>query len=335
VAHEVNDVSFVGVQHPVHGPGFDVWVGGGLSTNPKIAQRLGAFVALDEVAEVWVSVVRLFRDYGYRRLRHKARLKFLVTDWGTDRFREVLEMQYLERPLRDGPPPAPPATGRRDHVGVHRQRDGRAYVGVAPTVGRVSGSTLAALADLVEAAGSGRVRLTAQQKLVILDVDPAAVDDLVPKLQDIGLYAGASEFRRGAMACTGIEYCKLAIVETKVRGASLVEEMEARMPEFAQPLTVHVNGCPNSCARIQTADIGFKGQIVTAADGEQVEGYQVHLGGTLGENPAFGRKLRGHKVTAENMPAYVERVVSHFESSRNPEEPFAQWALRAPEEDLV
>jgi sulfite reductase (ferredoxin) len=224
VAHEVNDLSFVGVRHPDHGPGFDVFVGGGLSTNPMYARRLGVFVTLDEVPEVWHGVVQVFRDYGYRRLRHRARLKFLVADWGVEKFREVLETEYLHRRLTDGPAPeAPPA--RRDHVGVHRQKDGRWYVGVAPTVGRVSGTTLAAVADLVEAAGSTQVRLTAQQKLLVLDV----VEHRVPALRDglaaLGLDPGASEFRRGTMACTGIEFCKLAIVETKGVAASTIDHL--------------------------------------------------------------------------------------------------------------
>ncbi|MGH8969296.1 MAG: nitrite/sulfite reductase, partial [Actinomycetes bacterium] len=133
VAHEVNDVSFVGVVHPEHGPGFDLWVGGGLSTNPMIAQRLGAWVPLDEVPEVWAGVVGVFRDYGYRRLRNRARIKFLVADWGAERFREVLEGEdYLGRRLVDGPAPPLPY-GPSDHVGVHRQQDGRYYVGLAPT----------------------------------------------------------------------------------------------------------------------------------------------------------------------------------------------------------
>ncbi|MEO8108036.1 MAG: nitrite/sulfite reductase, partial [Actinomycetes bacterium] len=218
VAHEVNDLSFVGVRHPEHGPGFDVFVGGGLSTNPMYAQRLGVFATLDEIPDVWHGIVQIFRDYGYRRLRHRARLKFLVADWGVEKLRHVLETEYLHRTLTDGPPPAAPPT-RRDHVGVHKQRDGRFYVGVAPTVGRVSGTTLAAVADLVEAAGSDEVRLTAQQKLIVLDVAEPHVSLLRHGLAALGLDPGPSEFRRGAMACTGIEFCKLAIVETKALAA--------------------------------------------------------------------------------------------------------------------
>jgi sulfite reductase (ferredoxin) len=140
--HEINDVAFVGVVHPELGPGYDLWVGGGLSTNPKLGLRLGAFVEPDRVEEVWAGVVSVFRDYGYRRSRTHARLKFLLADWGPERFREMMEREYLSSPLPDGPPPATPPTEDRDHVGVHRQADGLSYVGVVPRAGRTSGSQL-------------------------------------------------------------------------------------------------------------------------------------------------------------------------------------------------
>ncbi|MGE3811907.1 MAG: nitrite/sulfite reductase, partial [Candidatus Nanopelagicales bacterium] len=334
VAHEINDVSFVGVVHPEHGPGFDVWVGGGLSTAPQLAQRLGVWVPLEEVPDVWEAVISVFRDYGYRRLRTRARLKFLVADWGADKVREVIETQYLKRPLLDGP--APEAyRGRRDHVGVNPQRDGRFYVGAAPTVGRVSGGILHGVADLAERHGSGEVRLTAQQKLVVLDVAESEVEPLVEGLHALGLEVRPSEFRRGTMACTGIEFCKLAIAETKGNAASLVAELEGRLPTFDTPLSIHVNGCPNSCARIQVADIGLKGMLVQGPDGEQVEGFQVHLGGELGDDAALGRKPRGLKVTSAELPDYVERVLGRFTDQREADESFAAWARRADEEALA
>jgi sulfite reductase (ferredoxin) len=332
VAHEVNDVSFVGVVHPDHGPGFDLWVGGGLSTNPKIAQRLGVWVPLDEIPQVWAGVISIFRDYGYRRLRHRARIKFLVADWGAAEFRRVLEEEYLGRTLLDGPAPAIPERPI-DHIGVHRQRDGRNYVGVAPASGRVSGTTLVALADAAERAGSARVRLTPQQKIVVLDVADDRVDALKAELNTIGLQAEPSPWRRATMACTGIEFCKLAIVETKERAIRLVEELEKRLADVHPdvPISIHLNGCPNACARTQVADIGLKGMIVPDAHGNQVEGFQVHLGGGLGLDAGFGRKLRGLKVTSADLGDYVDRVVRRFAAQREPGERFAQWVLRADE----
>ncbi|MEV5789632.1 nitrite/sulfite reductase [Streptomyces sp. NPDC060011] len=334
VAHEINDIAFVGVHHPEHGPGFDLWVGGGLSTNPKIGQRLGAWVPLDEVADVYEGVISIFRDYGYRRLRTRARLKFLVADWGVEKFRQILEDEYLQRKLVDGPAPAQPVARWRDHVGVHRQKDGLYYVGFAPRVGRVDGATLTKIAELAEAHGSGRLRTTVEQKMIVLDVDETRIDSLVEGLEALDLTARPSTFRRGTMACTGIEYCKLAIVETKARGASLIDELERRIPEFEEPITININGCPNACARIQVADIGLKGQLVLNEQGEQVEGFQVHLGGALGLEAGFGRKVRGLKVTSDELPDYVERVLKRFQTEREDGERFAVWASRASEEAL-
>ncbi|MFE5540743.1 nitrite/sulfite reductase [Streptomyces sp. NPDC056492] len=334
VAHEINDIAFVGVEHPEHGPGFDVWVGGGLSTNPKLGVRLGTWVSLDEVPDVYEGVISIFRDYGYRRLRTRARLKFLVADWGPAKFRQVLEDEYLERKLTDGPAPAQPAGQWRDHVGVHRQQDGRFYVGFAPRVGRVDGTTLTKIAEIAESHGSGRVRTTAEQKMIVLDVEEAQVDSLVSALESLDLRVNPSPFRRGTMACTGIEFCKLAIVETKARGASLIDELERRIPEFDEPITININGCPNACARIQVADIGLKGQLVLDDEGNRVEGYQVHLGGALGLEAGFGRKVRGLKVTSTELPDYVERVLTRFQEQREDGERFATWAARASEEAL-
>jgi len=332
--HEINDIAFVGVVKPNGETGYDLWVGGGLSTNPMIGKRLGAFVRPGQVAEVWAGVTGLFRDYGYRRLRHRARIKFLVADWGPEKFREVLEKEYLGYALPDGPAPDAPRNGIRDHVGVHPQRDGNYYVGFAPVVGRLSADALDVIADLAARYGSGRVHTTTEQKMVILDVPPERTEELVAELDAAGLPARPSTFRRHTMACTGIEFCKLAIVETKARAADLISELERRLPGFDAPVTINVNGCPNSCARIQTADIGLKGSLVTGPDGQQVEGFQVHLGGSLGLDSGFGRKLRQHKVLSTELGDYIDRVVRNFVKQREHGERFATWAVRADEADL-
>ena len=329
-AHEINDVAFVGVTGPDGKPGFDLWVGGGLSTSPMLGQRLGAFVEPARVPEVWAGVTALFRDYGYRRLRNRARLKFLVADWGAERFRAVLQTEYLHDTLPDGPAPPPPPSGSRDHVGVHRQRDGLYYVGVAPHTGRTSGTQLWQVADLAQAYASGRVRTTIEQKLLITDVPEENLAELTAELDAIDLPARPSPFRRATMACTGIEFCKLAIVETKQRARDLYTELDKRLPDFDTPISINVNGCPNSCARFQLADIGLKGSIV---DGQ--EGFQIHLGGSLGADPGFGRKIRGLKVTADDLPDYVERLLLAYQADRDDGEQFAAWVRRADESLLA
>lgn len=333
VVHEINDLAFIGVEHPELGPGFECYVGGGLSTNPMLAQSLGAFVTLEQVPDVWAGVVRIFRDYGYRRLRNRARLKFLVAEWGIEKFRQVLEDDYLGYKLPDGPK-APNNLIDRDHIGVHEQKDGKCYIGVKPTLGHMSGEQLIAVADLAERYGVTDLRFTPFKELLLLGVAPEDVEKLQGDLEEMGLYSNPSEFRRGLLSCTGLEYCKLAHVTTKSRAIELADELEERFGDLDSPITISLNGCPNACARHQVSDIGFKGQMVVNGEGEKVEGFQVHLGGTIGEGANFGRKLRGHKVLSTELTDYVMRVVQHYVDHREEGETFRQWVVRADEADL-
>lgn len=333
VVHEINDLAFIGVEHPELGPGFECYVGGGLSTNPMLAQSLGAFVTLEQVPDVWANVVRIFRDYGYRRLRNRARLKFLVKEWGVEKFRRILEEDYLGYALADGPK-APNNLVDRDHIGVHEQKDGNVYIGVKPTLGHMSGEQLIALADLAERYGVTDLRFTPFKEVLLLGVEPEDVEKLQSDLEQMGLYSKPSEFRRGLLSCTGLEYCKLAHVTTKSRAIELADELEERFGDLDSPITISLNGCPNACARHQVSDIGLKGQMVANEDGEKVEGFQVHLGGTIGEGANFGRKLRGHKVLSTELTDYVTRVVQHYVDKREDGETFRQWVARADEDDL-
>lgn len=333
VTHEIQDVAFVGVNHPEYGPGFDCFVGGGLSTNPMLSQSLGAWVPLERVPEVWAGVVGIFRDYGFRRNRNRARLKFLVAKWGIEKFRQVLEEEYLDKPLLDGIP-LEVEPGSRDHLGVHRQKDGKFYVGVKPTVGHATGEQLIAIADVAEKFGISRIRTTPMKELLFLDVEEENIPALSRALDETGLYSQPSEFRRGVISCTGLEFCKLAHVTTKARAIELVDILEDTLGDLDVPISIALNGCPNACARSQVSDIGLKGQIVTDSEGNRVEGFQVHLGGSLGLSPDWGRKLRGHKVVADEVPEYVIRLVNKYKEQREEGEQFRHWVLRAKEEDL-
>lgn len=333
VTHEIQDVAFVGVNHPEYGPGFDCFIGGGLSTNPMLSQSLGAWVPLERVPEVWAGVVGIFRDYGFRRNRNRARLKFLVAKWGIEKFRQVLEEEYLDKPLLDGVP-LEVEPGSRDHLGVHRQKDGKFYVGVKPTVGHATGEQLIAIADVAEKFGISRIRTTPMKELLFLDVAEEDIPALSRALDETGLYSQPSEFRRGVISCTGLEFCKLAHVTTKARAIELVDILEGTLGDLDVPISIALNGCPNACARSQVSDIGLKGQIVTDSEGNRVEGFQVHLGGTLGLSPDWGRKLRGHKVVADEVPEYVIRLVNKYKEQREEGEQFRHWVLRAKEEDL-
>jgi sulfite reductase (ferredoxin) len=178
------------------------------------------------------------------------------------------------------------------------------------------------------------VRLTAQQGVVVLGVADADVEELAAEMTAAGYTVRPSAFHRGTIACTGIEFCKLALVETKQRAESIRTEMEKRLPQFDTPITINVNGCPNSCARFQVADIGFKGMVQKTAEGD-VEAFQVHLGGRMGSEAEFGRKFRGLKVTADEAPDYIERVLRGYLERREGGEAFASYVARADEAWLL
>jgi sulfite reductase (ferredoxin) len=322
---EINDVSLQGVVHPSLGPGYDLSVGGGLSTNPMFAQRLGAFVEPERAAEAWGGVTALFREYGYRRSRNHARIKFLVKDWGAERVREVLEKEFLEAPLPDGPPAPVSPMSLRDHVGVRRQKDGRVSVGVAPRSGRISGHQLRLVADLADRFGDGRLATTAQQQVVVTDVQTSDADRLAAELERLDLPARPSAFRKGTMACTGIEFCKLAIGETKGRARWLTTELESRLPDFDEEIRIHVNGCPNSCARFQVADIGLMAALQVRPDGTKSDAFLVHLGGGMGNGSAFGRKVKGVKIYAEDAADYVETLIRRYRLRRGDGDSFASF----------
>lgn len=333
ITHEINDISFVGVVHPEHGPGFDVWVGGGLSVKPIFAQRLGVWVPVEEVPDVWEGVTSIFRDHGYRRLRNKARLKFLMADWGPQKFRQVLEQDYLGRRLSDGPEATVAPGTRRDHVGIHEQKDGKVWVGAAPIAGRTSGTRLTRLADLAEATGSRRIRFTPQQKVLVLDVPAAHARELAEDLRAIDLEVFPSEWRRNVLACTGLEFCKLALTDTKKRARWTVEELEKRLT-IDVPFSIHFNGCPNACARSQVADVGLKGMLEKKEDGSHQEVFQVLLGGSLAEDTALARKARALKVAGDDLPDYIERLARTYLRQRGDGESFALWVRRADEDDI-
>jgi sulfite reductase (ferredoxin) len=249
----------------------------------------------------------------------------VVDDGSTDDTATVVEehtdlaLTYLRQPNRG------PSAAR--NAGLHAATGD--MVTFLDTADVVDPDWLATFADLADAYGDGRVRTTVEQKLVILGVPAERVDALVAELEARDLAVTPSAFRRGTIACTGIQFCKLAIVETKARSQWLYDELERRLPEFDTPVTINLNGCPNSCARFQTADIGLKGSVV---DGQ--EGFQVHLGGALGADSGFGRKVRGLKVTAEQLPDFVEQLLVAYRDDREDGESFATWVRHADESQL-
>lgn len=343
---EINDIGLSGAIAPDGRRGFDVWVGGGLSTNPMFAKRLGAFAPEDRAVDVVLGITTVFRDWGYRRARNHARMKFLVQDWGPTKFRSVLE-DTMGFALEDFPPTSMNGSAHREHVGIGRQKDGRHYVGFAPRAGRISGHQLRALARLATSYGDGRLRTTTQQKMLILGVLETAVPALIDELDALDLPVRASAWRTGTMACTGIEFCKLAIVETKGRAVELYRYLERHVPDYAEDIRINVNGCPNSCARFQVADIGLMGCLLTETthvidnEGNQipekrkVEAFLVHLGGHLGGDRAFGRKVKGVKVLASELGPYVAALITRYRARRLDGETFSGFVARLSDAELT
>jgi len=220
-------------------------------------------------------------------------------------------------------------------VGLMPQHDGRVSVGFAPSAGRIAGHQLRLVADLAEKYGSGSVRATAQQKLVIVDVEANRADRLIERLDELALRASGSSFRRSTMACTGIEFCKLAIGETKGRAAWLTSELEARFPRSDEDVRIHVNGCPNSCARFQVADIGLMSALRARPDGRKSDAFLVHLGGTMGDGAAFGRKVRGVKIYAEDAADYVELLLRRYGQQRADDDTFSSFVNALDDDGLA
>ena len=252
--------------------GYDVWVGGGLGASARMGRRLDVFVLPGEAADVCRAITEIFRDEGNRTKRTRARIKFLVDEWGVERIRAEVE-QRLGRSYPTSVEPADPVDPHRDHLGIHPQvQAGLYYLGATTLRGRFTGDQMIAVADIADRFGSGGLRCTNRQNIVVLDVPDAQVDEAAASLRDLGLPTEASTFRRGVISCTGMEFCKLAIVETKERAAELIEHLERRVGDVPGSLRINLNGCPNACAQYQVADIGLQGGIARLPDGRRCGG---------------------------------------------------------------
>ena len=323
--HEINDIGLVAVEKDGV-VGYDVWVGGGLGASARMGRRLDLFVLPDEAAEVCRAITEIFRDEGNRTKRTRARIKFLVDEWGVERIRAEVERR-LGRSFPTSVEPADPVDPHRDHLGVHPQvQAGLYYLGATTLRGRFTGDQMIAVADIADRFGSGALRCTNRQNIVVLDVPDAQVDEAAASLRDVGLPTEASTFRRGVISCTGMEFCKLAIVETKERAAELIEHLERRVGDVPGSLRINLNGCPNACAQYQVADIGLQGGIARLPDGRRVQGFILHIGGRLGEDAGFARRVASKAMPADDARYAVERIVRAYAGERPADGTFAEWA---------
>ncbi len=315
---EINDVGLTALRHPQTGEvGFSVRVGGGLSTDPHFALRLDAFVRWHEVLPVIRGISEVFRDSSaLRENREKARLKFLFLrhGWTVERFQAELEARLGFR-LARAAAEDPPEDVYRDHVGVHPQKQpGYCSVGIAVLRGRMTPAEMQAAARLADLYGTGELRITAMQNLLIPNVRGERTTDLARELEAAGLRVEASSFWRGTIACTGTEFCKLALTETKGFARRLVDELERRLPGFDQHVKIHITGCPNSCGQHWIADIGIEGKKLKL-DGRLVDAYYFCVGGGVGRHQATARPI-GYRVAADQVPDAIERLVSAYLAER-------------------
>ncbi len=335
---EINDIGLTAVTRRLRGEeeiGFSLRVAGGLSADPFLAKRLNAFVKQDQVIPVLRGIAEIFRDSDVlRENRERARLKFLFLrqGWTTEIFQQELE-QRLGFKLEPAADEQPPADLYRDHVGIHPQKQpGLFYVGSAVLRGRISADQMRAAADLSDRLAAGEVRTTNMQNLLVVNVPRPNVDTLAKELNAIGLPVQGSAFWRGAVACSGSEFCKLAITETKAFSRWLVEELEDRLPGFEQHLKLHVTGCPNSCGQHWIADIGIEGKKLKL-NGQMVDAYYFCVGGALGLHQSIARPV-GYRCAAVEVPEAIERVLRRYLAERHPGENLRRFFARHSDTEL-
>ena len=331
---EINDIALTATK--LNGQvGFSLRVGGGLSREPHLATRLDVFILPEQVVRVVRAAAELFREQqGLRESRERARMKylFLKEGWTAEKFLAEL-LSRLDFKLLPGAPENVPDDVFRDHTGIHPQRQkGLSYVGASVLRGRLTGEQLEAAADLAERLGSGRLRTSVSQNLLFIDIPNQKTAELIGELGKIGLKVEGSSFWRGTVACTGTEFCKLAITETKGFARWLVDELEERLPEFDQQLRLNVTGCPNGCGQHWIADIGIEGKKIKH-EGKLTDAYYFCLGGAVGEHAGIARPV-GYRCPAPLVPEAIERLLRAYLAQRTPEENLRAWFGRNSNDEL-
>jgi sulfite reductase (ferredoxin) len=329
---EINDIGLTAIERTIRGKretGFSLRVAGGLSTEPYLAARLNAFVRQDQVVPVVKGIAELFRDSEVlREHRERARLKFLFLryGWTPEGFLNELH-DRIGFKLDPAVEEHPPADLYRDHVGIHPQKQtGQSYVGAVVLRGRISADQMQAVVDLAERFAAGELRVTSMQNLLIVNVPALNAYPLAREFDAIGLPVHTSSFARGTVACSGTEFCKLAITETKSFSRWLVEELEERLPGFDQHLKLHVTGCPNSCGQHWIADIGIEGKKIKL-NGCMVDAYYFCVGGALGWHQATARPV-GYRCSAIDVPDALERLLRRYLDERQPGENLRHFFAR-------
>lgn len=333
-APAINCIALIGVLKDGR-RGYAVRVGGGLSTVPRLSKHLGVFVPESEALDVLRATLDAWRtNLQYRVSRVKARLKFMVDDFGPEAFRAEVE-RFLGHRLEDLPePPRPSST--TEHLGINPQKQAESYyVGFPVYLGIVSGEQMVRIADVAESVG-GDVRLTRQQNFIIGNVPERDVERVVREIGEIGFPLVVNRLRGTSLGCTGSPLCNYAVAETKVKLDEIVQHLEATFGNDAEGIVVNVDGCPHACAQHWVADIGLQGSTLRerGTAGEKLEAYEIYLRGSLGDDAAIGRPVV-RRVPAEQAKYCVERLVRAYLREREPGECFKQFADRKTDAELI
>jgi sulfite reductase (ferredoxin) len=335
---EINDIGLTAATRVRNGReeiGFSLRIAGGLSTNPHLGVRLNAFIQQSQVLPVVRGVAEIFRaSEVLRQSREKARLKFLFLEhgWTAEQFLDELQ-RVVGFTLDPAEPEELPADIHRDHVGIHPQKQlGLSYIGASVLRGRITPQQLRTAASLADRYADGHIRTTIMQNLLVVNVPRQHAATVARELESVGLPMQASVFARGTVACTGSEFCKLALTETKGFARWLSEELEDRLPGFEEQLKLNITGCPNSCGQHWIADIGIEGKKIRV-DGRMVDAYYFCVGGSLGQFASIARPV-GYRCAATDVPDAIERLLNHFTASRSSGENLRQFLARHNNEEI-
>jgi sulfite reductase (ferredoxin) len=335
---EINDVAFTPVRRNRNGvveDGFSIRIGGGLSTEPHIAVKLDAFVPQDEVVQVARGVAEIFRSSEVlRHSREQARLKYLFLKHGWTAASFLAELNsVLGYSLDRGEGEEIPSDIHRNHTGIHRQKQaGLLFIGASVLRGRITPAQLRRAAQLADEYGDGSLRATVQQNLLLANIREEHATTVAAELTRAGLPVETGAFARGTIACTGSEFCKLALTETKGFARWLSTELDDRLPGFAEQIKLHVTGCPNSCGQHWIADIGIEGKKIKS-DGKMVDAYYFCVGGSVGHFASIARPV-GYRCAATDVPDAIERLLLDFQEQRNPNESLRAFLARNSNEQI-
>lgn len=331
---QINCVAFVGVPHGPAGvdhEGYNLYVGGGLSTSPHFAKPVNIFATREQVLPIAIAVTEIFRDRGGRDRRTRSRLKFLMDDWGPEKFREEIASRVPFDPY--------PASGHAlrdqhmDHHGVHSQKEpGLNFIGVTVPTGRITADQMMAIAEIADRYGKGRIGNTIHQNLVLTDISDQHVPAAVDEVRALGFSVEELAVKTDCVVCTGNEFCNLAVTETKQQMRETMEFLE-RNVNWDRHIKINMNGCPNSCGQHWIADIGLQGASTKIGD-ETVECYDFHVGGGLGEDASFVRKI-ARRIGQDDVKVAIANLVKAYQATREEDQSFRAWCNSQPDEELA